>query len=321
MTIDLLSIYRSVPWQLIVAGLAAVLALATALLGWRVLFPGRSEVALRLERAADEPETGERGNAKGQSRLGRLLSPLAWLVKPSKSEELSGLRQKLQHAGMRGSHAMEVVLGMKVILGVGVPLCFVQINRWLQSPVAFPLSLAVGVWLCGGGYLLPNWWLRMKIQARQRAISHALPDVMDLMVTCVEAGLGLDAAIARVSQEIVLTSPILGGEMNLTFLEVQAGIRRADAFRRLAERTGVAELRVLSAMLIQTEMFGTSVAKAFRIHAEGIRIRRMQKAEERAAMVGVKMTVPLVLCILPALMTVVIGPALVSITQQLIEGR
>jgi tight adherence protein C len=321
MTTDLLSIYRSLPWQLIVAGLAGVLALATALLGWRVLFPARSEVALRLERAVGESGTNERGNGRRHSLLGRLLSPLAWLVKPSKSEELSGLRQKLQHAGMRGSHAMEVVLGMKVILGVALPLVFVQVNRWLQSPVVFPLSLAVGVWLCGGGYLLPNWWLHMKIQARQRAISHALPDAMDLMVTCVEAGLGLDAAISRVSQEIVLTSPILGSEMNLTFLEVQAGIRRADAFRRLAERTGVGELRVLSAMLIQAEMFGTSVAKAFRIHSEGIRIRRMQKAEERAAMVGVKMTVPLVLCILPALMTVVIGPALVSISQQLIGGR
>jgi len=216
---------------------------------------------------------------------------------------------------------MEVLLASKVILGVGLPMLFFQINGRVQNPMQFPLNVALGVWLCGGGYMAPNLWMRSKLQKRQREITHALPDAMDLMVTCVEAGLGLDAAIARVSQELVFVSPVLGSELNLTFLEIQAGIQRGDAFRRLAERTGVEELRGLSAMLIQTEMFGTSVARAFRVHAEGMRIRRMQKAEEKAAMVGVKMTIPLILCILPALMAIVIGPAVVSILENMMGGK
>ena len=140
---------------------------------------------------------------------------------------------------------------------------------------------------------------------------------MDLLVTCVEAGLGLDAALARVADEIRLASPLLAQELNLTFLEIQAGIARRDAFRRLSERTGVEDLRQLSAVLTQTEMFGTSIAKALRVHADGMRIKRMQRAEERAASVGVKMTLPLILCILPSLIAVVLGPAMVSMIEQL----
>jgi len=113
--------------------------------------------------------------------------------------------------------------------------------------------------------------------------------------------------VARVSQEMTLSSPILADELNTTFLEVQAGVTRADSFRRLAERTGVEDLRSLSAMLIQTDIFGTSVARALRIHSDGMRIKRMQQAEEKAAMVSVKMTIPLVLCILPSLIAVVMG--------------
>jgi tight adherence protein C len=316
-----LAYIEGLPWQILVAVLAALLALITAVLGWRFLFPRRSEVALRLEPAVGPDPEGERFTGRRKGHLAKLLSPLAWLVRPTKAEELSGMRGKMQQAGLRNPHALEVLLGMKVILAVGLPLLFVEINGRLPAPLEFPLNLAIGVWLCGGGYMLPSLWLRSKIASRQRLIAHALPDAMDLMVTCVEAGLGLDAAIARVSQEIVLASPVLGSELNLTYLEIQAGIRRADAFRRLADRTGVEELRGLSAMLIQTEMFGTSVAPAFRVHADGMRIRRMQKAEERAAMVAVKMTIPLILCILPALMAIVMGPAVVAIMERLMEVR
>ena len=136
---------------------------------------------------------------------------------------------------------------------------------------------------------------------------------MDLMVTCVEAGLALDAAMSRVAQELELVAPILGQELKQTLLEIQAGVRRSDAFHRLSNRTGVEDLRTLSAMIIQTELFGTSVSRALRVHSEGMRTKRMQRAEEQGAMVSVKMTVPLIICILPSLMTVVIGPAAVMI--------
>ena len=158
-------------------------------------------------------------------------------------------------------------------------------------------------------FFLPNLWLRGQIQERQRLIEDALPDAMDLLVTCVEAGLALDAAMSRVAQELELVAPVLAQELKQTLLEIQAGVRRSDAFHRLSNRTGVEDLRTLSAMIIQTEMFGTSVSRALRVHAEGMRTKRMQRAEEKAAMVSVKMTVPLILCILPSLMAVVIGPA------------
>jgi tight adherence protein C len=139
------------------------------------------------------------------------------------------------------------------------------------------------------------------------------------MVTCVEAGLGLDSAIFRVAQEISVASPVLGSELNLTYLEIQAGIPRADAFRRLADRTGVEDLRSLSATLIQTDVFGTSIARALRVHGDGMRVRRMQLAEEKTAMVGVKMTFPLILFILPSLIAVIMGPAVVSILNNVIN--
>ncbi|HVT07123.1 MAG TPA: type II secretion system F family protein, partial [Polyangia bacterium] len=148
---------------------------------------------------------------------------------------------------------------------------------------------------------------------RKQALENPLPDAIDLLVTCVEAGLSLDAAMARVAQEMELVAPILAQELKQTMLEIQAGVKRSDAFHRLSTRTGVEDLKSLSAMIIQTELFGTSVSRALRVHSEGMRTKRMQRAEEKAAMVSVKMTVPLILFILPSLMVVVMGPAALMI--------
>jgi tight adherence protein C len=315
---SLLTWIQGIPWQLALGGLAALVALLAAVLALRRMFPAASEIALRLDRAVGRSEPVERLGDKGERATPSILRPLTWLVRPSKAEELSRLRAKLIQAGLRGPHAMEGFLIAKVLLAVVLTVAFFQINGRMQQKLTFPLDIGVGVWICGAGFFLPHLWLRSKVTARQVLISNGLPDTMDLMVTCVEAGLSLDASISRVAQEIGLASPILGTELNLTFLEIQAGMPRADAFRRLAERTGVEELRSLSAMLIQTEMFGTSVARALRVHSEGMRTRRMQRAEEKAAMVGVKMTFPLVLCILPALLAIIIGPAVVSIVENLI---
>ena len=171
------------------------------------------------------------------------------------------------------------------------------------------------------GFLAPNAWLRRRIQSRQADIDRGLPDALDLMVTCVEAGLGLDAAVQRVSLEIGLARPVLAEELTLTFLEVKAGVRRTDAFRRLADRTGVQDLKTLAATLNQTDIFGTSVSRALRIQAEGMRVRRMQRAEERAAVLSVKMTMPLVLCFVPALFVVLAGPAWVNIVDPILPAR
>jgi tight adherence protein C len=171
------------------------------------------------------------------------------------------------------------------------------------------MSFAVALIACAVAFFLPNIWVWNKATNRKLGLEQPLPDAIDLLVTCVEAGLSLDAAMARVSQEMELVAPLLASELKQTMLEIQAGVKRSDAFHRLSHRTGVEDLKSLSAMIIQTEMFGTSVSRALRVHSEGMRTKRMQHAEEKAAMVSVKMTVPLIFFILPSLMIVVMGPA------------
>jgi tight adherence protein C len=306
---------------------AMIFVLATAA-GVRALMKGRNEVVERLGRVGGR--TGEMdvydqsGAFSAQyappqedfsKKLARLLKPFSALAKPTKSDELSRARVNMIRAGLRGENALEIFMGLKLFLAPVLTIAFLQLNSSMGSPLQFPVDVVVAIWVCAFVFFAPNAWLNGKIKERQQALERALPDAMDLLVTCVEAGLGLDAAMSRVSQEMMLSSPVLAEELNQTFLEVQAGVPRADSFRRLADRTGVEDLRSLAAMLIQTDIFGTSVARALRIHSDGMRVKRMQQAEEKAAMVSVKMTVPLVLCILPSLIAVVMGPAIVMITQ------
>jgi tight adherence protein C len=304
----------------VTSGLVCLMALVGAM---RSLVAGPDQIAERLERIRRDGGDGHGARiASLDSSAGpaapfiaALLRPLAKLARPSRPEELSRLGLLLVRAGCRRPGAMEIFLGLKVLLAPLLTLAFIEVNAHLARPLQFPMDVAIAVWICVVTFFAPNLWLRRRIAQRQLVIERALPDAMDLLVTCVEAGLGLDAAIGRVSEEIALAAPLVAEELTHTALEVQAGITRAEAFRRLAERTGVEDLRTLSAMLIQTDTFGTSIARALRVHSEGMRTKRMQRAEERGAMVSVKMTIPLVLCILPSLIAVVMGPAVVSIIE------
>src|SRR5262245_27598440 len=304
-----------------VGGVVAVIAIG---FGARALFGGRrDEVIERLERATSGGmgvaiSGGERERPqKAFARIASLLRPFARLVKPAPGEELSRINQSLVHAGYRGENAVEILLGVKLLLPLIVIIGRWQIDSHLETSLELPTAIAfafIGIGFC---FFLPNMWLNSKIRQRQQLISDSLPDSMDLLVTCVEAGLSLDAAMGRVAQELELVAPVLATEMRQTLLEIQAGVRRSDAFHRLSTRTGVEDLRTLSAMIIQTEMFGTSVSRALRVHGEGMRTKRMQRAEERAAMASVKMTVPLIMCILPSLFCVVIGPAVAMISKRI----
>jgi tight adherence protein C len=305
-------------WELALASLGAMVAVVAAAAGIRSMLGSRtSEVVERLERTVGRTDGVDRAAGRTRSGLGRVLQPLSWVVRPTKAAELSRLRNRLIQGGYRGAYALEAFLATKVLLAFVCTIAVLEVNAHLLRRLTFPFDMVVTVWTCIFAFFLPNIWLGSRVKERQGHVERALPDAMDLLVTCVEAGLGIDAALSRVSEEIGLASPLLGAELNLTFLEIQAGVARPDAFRRLAERTGVEDLRSLSAMLIQTELFGTSVARALRVHSDGMRVRRMQRAEERAAMVGVKMTIPLVLFILPSLVSVLIGPAIVSIFDTL----
>jgi tight adherence protein C len=308
---------------MLVAAVGGVIAVIAIGFGARALFGGkRDEVIERLERATSGGmdimmSDRERAPERRFTRLANLLRPFARLVKPAGGEELSRLNQSLVHAGFRGENAVEILLGVKLLLPMLVILIMWQIDSHLEKPLELPPAIAFAFIGIAFAFFLPNMWLKSKITQRKEVISDALPDSMDLLVTCVEAGLSLDAAMGRVAAELELVAPVLAQEMKQTLLEIQAGVRRSDAFHRLSTRTGVEELRTLSAMIIQTEMFGTSVSRALRVHAEGMRTKRMQRAEEKAAMVSVKMTVPLILCILPSLMCVVIGPAIVMIMSRM----
>jgi tight adherence protein C len=205
-----------------------------------------------------------------------------------------------------------------VALAGGSVATFIWVNAHRVERIEPAFLIAVVAF--AGGFYLPDLWLSSRTRARQTAIERGLPDALDLLVTCVEAGLGLDASLQRVADELRLAWRVLADELETTFLETKAGIPRVEGFRRLAARTGVRDLKSLAATLTQTEIFGTSVATALRIQAEGIRVRRMQRAEERAAYVSVKMTLPLILCILPSLLAIVVGPAIINVAHTLLPA-
>jgi len=254
---------------------------------------------------------------KAGALLSRVVGPLIEFVRPSGSNELSQLHIRLIQGGLRSEHAIEAFLASKVAFAIVATLSFLQLNSRRPSSFGLPMVGALALLACAAGFFVPNLWLSSLTNRRQATLRRALPNAMDLLVTCVEAGLGLDQALLRVATELKPVAPLLAAELNTTFLEAQAGLSRRESFRRLAERTGVDDLRQLAAVLTQTEIFGTSIARALRVHADGMRVIRMQHAERRAAVVSVKMTFPLVLCILPTVIGVVLGPALVSLAEHL----
>jgi tight adherence protein C len=189
-------------------------------------------------------------------------------------------------------------------VAVAVPLFLV----WAFGD-AWPLALCVGAI----AYLLPNFWLARQARRRAKAITNGLPDVLDLMIVCVEAGSALDQSVVKASDELELAHPALTQELRFITTEIRAGKPRMEAFQNFAARTKVEDVRTLVTMLIQTDRFGTSVSQALRVHGETSRTKRRQRAEERAAKIGVKLVFPLVLCVFPAVYTVCIGPAAIAI--------
>jgi tight adherence protein C len=245
----------------------------------------------------------------GNERLLRTLTRLGKAA-PKPSRELGKLKERLIFAGYRGPEALTVFFGIR--LGLAITLFVIG-----TSPFVPRSSLLAGLAGAVLGYLLPSMALGRMAQRRQHRIRLSLPDALDLLVVSVEAGLGLDQAIQRVGDELAFAHPELSGELRLINLELRAGKGRAEALRNLAERTGVDDLSSLAAMLIQTDKFGTSVARSLRVHSDTLRTKRRQRAEEAAAKTGVKMVFPLVICIFPAIWVVTIGPAAIKFVEVL----
>jgi tight adherence protein C len=228
-------------------------------------------------------------------------------------EEASRLKMKLTQAGYRQRNSVETFMGIRVMVLMASALfaLFIATNANMSTNAAIFMSLI----LVSLGLFAPSLVLSSRIQERQKEIGRMLPDAMDLIVICVEAGLSMDQSINRVGQEINVSSPLLSKELIQTALEIEAGVGRADAFRKLAFRTGIEDLRILSAMIIQAEQFGTSIAKSLRLQAGTMRLKRSQKVEEQAAKLPSKMVIPMIMFIMPALFAVLMGPAIVRISK------
>ena len=225
-------------------------------------------------------------------------------VVPKSPKEMSQLRRRLTAAGYRSLTAAVVYgaaeLIMPFVVG-GLTLMVVGFSQWY-----------IGVFGAAVGYALPGFWLGRRTTLRQKQIRNGLPDALDLLIVCVEAGSGIDQAIIKASDELDISYPALAEEMRLITTEMRAGKPRIEAFKNFASRTRVDDVRSLVAMLVQTDKFGTSIAQALRTHAEVSRTKRRQTAEEKAAKIGVKLVFPLVFCLFPALYVAILGPAIVD---------
>ena len=229
------------------------------------------------------------------------------------------LRTGLVRAGFRRADAPLIFMGSKVVTAVALPLLWMAFGYATARSVGNVMLFSV--LMAFVGFYLPTIYIAMRQRQRHSEILSSLPDGLDLMVVCVEAGLGLGAALQRVGVEIRLGSPQLSEELSLVNQEMQTGIARTDALRNLAERTGVDDVYSLVAMLIQTDRLGTSVAQSLRAHAESMRTRRRQRAEQMARKASIKLAFPLVFLIFPALLVIILGPAGIQLLKALSADR
>ncbi len=259
-------------------------------------------------------KTLEKKSSTLRHSLEYLLERLGQVSKPKDQAQVSRIRDKLVTAGYRNSRAPILFLGSRIFLAILFGVSFLvfgtEATRDMSSPYAFPGILV----LCMiGGFYAPQLWLSSSINKRKERLVDGFPDALDLMVVCVEAGLGLDQAMNRVGQEIIMGHKDLGDEFSLLNLELRAGLSREQALRNLVQRTDLADIRSLVALLIQTDRFGTSIGQALRVHSDSMRMNRRMKAEEKAAQLAVKLMIPLILFIFPSLMVVIAGPGAIRL--------
>jgi tight adherence protein C len=263
----------------------------------------------------DPPSVLQRRRRQMRSeRLKAILQAFGEAVE-ERSATTGAIRQRLIRAGFPNPSAVAFYLaaraGLPAALGGGAFLLLPTFGMsWL-------FSLLASIYCAAMGYVLPSLYLGQRIRRRQKEMQRALPDALDLLVVSVEAGLGLNQALVRVSEEIYRISPVLSEQLALVNLEIRAGTPREEALRNLADRTGLADISSLVGMLIQTDRFGTSVAQALRVHADTMRTKRRQRAEEAAAKTTIKLVFPLVFCVFPAMFVVILGPAIIEIFHAL----
>jgi tight adherence protein C len=307
--------------------LAGFLALFLLCLGIAQFISQRSsrkEIVEKIKLSGDF--TGIQQNWQSDHQKGNwALSPLLNFFKkfgtrrgPKTAVDGHTKRIKFLKAGIRAENAPAIFYGVKVILVIILPAIFLICRLTVFKILSYQMTVAIFVMVALFGYYLPDIWLRQKTDKRKERLLKALPDALDLLVICVEAGMGLDEGVNRVAQEIRLTSPELSDEFKFLNLELRAGKDRPDALRNLALRTDIEEMKNLVTLLIQADKFGTSIATTLRVYSDTFRTQRMQKAEELAAKIPVKLVFPLILFIFPSLFVSILGPAVIRIFRNII---
>jgi tight adherence protein C len=276
--------------------------------------------ALRERLRGHTPGSAQQPGEGGQwiERVARVAEPFTRLSLPEEGWERSTLRTRFMNAGWRSASAPTLYFAAKTVLALGLPalaaIALAGAGAPLRKYFIFFLFAAAAI-----GYYLPNVALARTAASRRREIFENIPDALDLLTVCVEAGLSMERALSKVAAEIHIKSLALAQELQLVLMEMRAGFSKERALRNLAMRTGVEDMDALVAMLVQSERFGTSMGDSLRVHADNLRQKRSVLAEEEAARIGVKLLFPLIFCMFPALMLVLLGPAGIQISRVLLR--
>jgi tight adherence protein C len=308
----LIAIFVAIVVLLIFLALSSYLQRRQELAGWMRRVWGKEDETASEASQDPFPST--------KSQVYDALGALGGTIQPRNEAELSHVRRTLVKAGYRGVQAPFVFFGARLCLAILLAVIFPTVHLFALPKLTASWTMLLTVLSAVVGFYLPTLWVRLKTARRKRQIFESFPDALDLMVVCVEAGLGLDAAINRVAEEMKFSHPILSEEFRLVNWELRAGQAREQALRNLGLRTDLEDVTSLTTLLIQTDKFGTSVAQALRVQSEAMRVKRHQRAEELAAKLPVKLLFPLILFIFPSLFVVIIGPAVIQIARVLLPG-
>ncbi|RJR32975.1 MAG: type II secretion system F family protein [Desulfobacteraceae bacterium] len=316
----------NIPFLLSVLAFAVICLIATGIITYIGNLRSRREMIRKIAAEQNEWTATEAGvppldlSEKATSPLMKLFHAIGLKTSPKKTPTSHQVKFKFQRAGLRGEKVPHIFWGAKLFLAASLSAAFLfaaatlfkTLDSFQTTLIALPLGLL--------GLILPDLWLSVRSSRRVKRIVRGFPDALDLLVVCVEAGMGLDAAIQRVGEEVAMPHPDLGDELKVLNLELRAGKARQQALRSLADRTGIEDVKSLVTLLIQTDRFGTSVAQALRIYSDSFRTARYQRAEEIAAKIATKLLFPLVLCIFPCLFVVLVGPVAIQV-YRVVLGR
>lgn len=281
-----------------------------------VIMGATNPVRRRVHQIADEDEPDDDVDDRVRVTVKTMMGTISHWVMPDAEGEQREIAKKLSYAGHRAPSAVQTYYGIKALLIITLPVIVFFGSRWLPEQSTFEL-LFYGLAAAATGLVLPGYVLDKMVDHRLTKLRRGFPDALDLLVVCVESGLGLAAAIQRVADELMVSHPELSTELALVNAEMRAGVDRTKALVNLADRTGLDDIRGLVSLLVQTMRFGTGIADALRVYSEEFRDKRMQAAEEQAALIGTKLIFPLVLCLFPSFFIVAIGPAVMRLIRVL----